>query len=109
MMAVVRWRTARIAVTFVVALAWGLVNIAHADIFNVPSARLGEVAATLGVQAGVTITVTEPDVADQVSPGVSGNLSLHDALDRALRGTSAEALFFDSTTIRIVRKRAQPP
>src|ERR1700737_4382659 len=95
MMVRVRWRAAAIAVAF----ALGLVSIAHADNFNISPGRLGEVAAALGVQAGVTITVTEPEVADQYSPGVSGDLSLHDALDRALRGTDAEALFFDRTTI----------
>src|SRR5579862_1414011 len=101
----VRWQAAVIAVT----LALGLAGIAHADNFNIPPGRLGEVAAALGVQAGVTITVTEPDVADQYSPGVSGDLSLRDALDRALLGTGAEALFYDPTIIRIARKRAPPP
>jgi iron complex outermembrane receptor protein len=100
----VRWWAAVIALT----LALGLAGIAHADNFNISPGRLGEVAAAVGVQAGVTITVTEPDVAEQHSPGVSGDLSLHDALDQALRGTNAEALFYDSTTIRIVRKRAPP-
>ena len=54
--------------------------------------------------AGITITVTDPDVADQASPGVSGDLSLPDALNHALRGTGAQALFYDSTTVRIVRQ-----
>src|ERR1700730_1307365 len=103
MMVSVRWCAAAIAV------ALGFVSIAHADNFNISPGRLGEVAAALGVQAGVTITVTEPDVADQYSPGVSGDLSLQDALDLAWRGTGPEALFYDLTTIRIVRKRAPPP
>jgi len=93
----------------VLAVALGLAGIADADNFNISPGRLGEVAAALGVQAGVTITVTEPDVADEHSPGVSGDLSLHDALDRALRGTGAYALFYDRTTIRIIRNRAPPP
>jgi len=72
--------------------------------------RVGEVAAALGVQAGVTITVTEPDVAAERSPGVSGDFSLAVALERALRGTDAEAVFYDATTVRIVRKsRAASP
>jgi iron complex outermembrane recepter protein len=95
-----RWRSAGIAVVG----ALGLVRIASAGDFNIPAGRLGEVAAALGLQAGATITVTEPDVADQHSPGVSGSLSLHDALDRALRGIDAEALFYDGMTVRIVRK-----
>jgi iron complex outermembrane receptor protein len=104
MMVGVRW-----AAAFAVAFALGLAGIAHAENFNIPPGRLGEVAAALGVQAGVTITVTEPDVADQYSPGVSGDLSLQDALARALRGTGAEPLFYDRTTIRIVMKRPPPP
>src|SRR5579862_3454238 len=103
MMGAVRWRAAAIAV------ALGLTRIAHADNFNISPGRLGDVAAALGVQAGVTITVTEPDVADQYSPGVSGDLSLQEALDHALRGTGTEALVYDRTTIRIVRKRTSPP
>jgi outer membrane receptor protein involved in Fe transport len=99
----------RPAAVIAVAFALGLAGIAHAANFNISPGRLGEVAASLGVQAGVTITVTEPDVADQYSPGVRGDLSLQDALDQALRGTGAEALFYDRTTIRIVRKRAPPP
>ena len=88
------------------AVALGLAGTAHADNFNISPGRLGEVAAVLGLQAGVTITVTEPDVAGRYSPGVTGDLSLRDALDRALRGTGAEALFYDRATIRIVGKRA---
>jgi len=100
-MVIVRWPAAAIAVA-----ALGLTGTARADSFNISPGRLGDVAAALGLQAGVTITVTEPDVADEYSPGVKGDLSLNDALDRALRGTRAEALFYDLTTIRIVRKRA---
>src|ERR1022692_249926 len=107
MMVGVNRRAAAIAIA--IAFAVGPAAFAHADNFNISPGRLGEVAAALGVQAGVTITVTESEVADQNSPGVSGDLSLHDALDRALRGTGAEALFYDRTTIRIVKKRAPPP
>src|SRR5262245_5023192 len=99
----VRWRAAAIAV------AAGLSGIAHADNFNVAPGRLGEVAAALGLPAGVTIAVTEPDVANQYSPGVSGDLSLHDALGRVLYGTGAEAVFYDGTTIRIVRNHVPRP
>jgi len=90
-------------------VALGLAGIAHADPFNISPGRLGEVAAALGVQVGVTITVTEPDVANQYSPGVNGDLSLRDAFDRALRGTGAEAVFYDAMTIRIIRSRTPSP
>ena len=97
------------AVAVAIAFGVGLVSIAHAETFSVPAGSLGEVAVALGVQAGVTITVTEPDVAAQHSPGVSGNLPLRAALALALRGTDAEAVFYDTATIRIVRRRAPPP
>src|SRR3984957_2047942 len=104
MMEGIRRRAAAIAV----ALTLGLVGIAHADDFNISPGRLGEVVAALGLQAGVTITVTEPDVADQRAAGVSGSLSFKEALDRVLRGTDAEAIFYDRSIIRIVRKRPVP-
>jgi iron complex outermembrane receptor protein len=104
MMEGIRRRAAAIAV----ALTLGA-GIAHADDFNISPGRLGEVAAALGLQAGVTVTVTEPDVADQHSAGVSGKLSLQDALNRVLQGTNAEAVFYDRSIIRIVRKHPAPP
>ncbi|MDH4744506.1 TonB-dependent receptor [Sphingomonas sp. CBMAI 2297] len=81
------------------------VGIAHAQRFDVPPGRLGAVAAALGEQGGATIAVTDPDLAARRSPGVRGNVSLRAALDRALRGTGAEAIFYDRNTVRIVRKR----
>lgn len=92
-----------------VAVCSGLDGLAHAASFNVPSGPLGDVAASLGVQAGVTIAVTEPDVAVQHSPGVSGNLSLRAALSHILRGTGAEAVFYDRNTIRIIKRRTAAP
>ena len=83
------------------------VDIAHAQRFDVPPGRLGAVAAALGEQGGATIAVTDPDLAARRSPGVRGNFPLRAALDRALRGTGAEAIFYDRNTVRIVRKR--PP
>jgi outer membrane receptor protein involved in Fe transport len=103
------WGIRRSAAASAVLVAMGLTGIARADQFNISPGRLGEVAAVLGVQAGVTITVTETDVAAEHSPGVNGNLSLREALDRVLLGTGTEALFYDPTTIRIVRKHAAPP
>jgi len=85
-----------------------MAGAAQAESFNVPPGRLGDVAVALGTQAGVTITVTEPDLAAQPSPGVRGDLSLRAALNRVLRGTGAEARFYDRATIRLVRKRVAP-
>ena len=91
------------------AVTAGLAGIAHAENFDISPGRLGDVAAALGVQAGMTITVTEPDVANQHSAGVKGDLSLRDALQRVLRGTRAEAVFYDGTLVRIVRQRMPEP
>lgn len=91
-----------------VVLGLGGANAAHAEQFNIPAGRLGEVAATLGVQGGVTIAVTDPALAARRSPGVRGDLSVPAALKRALRGTGATAIFYDRTTIRIVARAVAP-
>ncbi|QNQ10859.1 TonB-dependent receptor [Sphingomonas alpina] len=85
-----------------------MADVAEAKRFNVPAGRLGEVAAALGEQGGITIAVTDPDLAARPSPGVRGDFSLRAALARALRGTGTEAIFYDSTTVRIMRRRASP-
>jgi iron complex outermembrane recepter protein len=105
MMERARWGAA----TLIVAFLAGLPNIARAEDFDVPAGRLGEVAAALGAQAGVTVTVTEPEVATRHSPGVVGNFTLRAALDRALQGTEAEAVFYDRATIRIVGQQRTGP
>lgn len=97
------------ATAAVVAGGLGNATQAHAENFNVPSGQLGDVAATLGAQAGITITVTDPEVAAQRSPGVQGNFSVRAALTHALRGTDAEALFYDRVTVRIVKRRTARP
>lgn len=101
----IRWAAA------LVAVAGGIANAdeAKAETFNVPAGRLGEVVAGLGSQAGITITVTDPDIAARWSPGVRGRYSVRAALERALRGTGAQAVFYDAVTVRIVKRRAAPP
>jgi outer membrane receptor protein involved in Fe transport len=73
--------------------------------FTIPPGPLGEVAATLGAQARITIAVTDADLAARRSPGVKGDLRVRGALARALRGTGAEAIFYDEATVRIVKAR----
>lgn len=100
----VKWAAA------LVAAAGGMAGAdeARAETFNVPAGRLGEVVARLGAQAGITVTVTDPDIAAGRSPGVRGHYSVRAALERALRGTDAQAVFYDAVTVRIVRRRAVP-
>lgn len=101
----VRW----VSVTAVAAVcSLGSPGEARAETFDVPAGRIGQVAATLGAQAGITITVTDPDIAARRSPGVRGKFSVRRALARALRETGTEAIFYDEATIRIVRQRAKP-
>jgi outer membrane receptor protein involved in Fe transport len=98
-------RGAAAALAIAAAFVWP--QSAQAKYFNVPPGSIGAVAAALAAQAGVTIIVADPTIAALRSPGVRGDLGLRAALARALRGTAAEALFYDPVTIRIVRR--QPP
>ena len=63
----------------------------------------------IGARARITITVRDADLARRRSPGVRGNFSLRQALDRALAGTGAEAEFYDGALVRIVRARTKAP
>jgi outer membrane receptor protein involved in Fe transport len=93
-------------VLVVIAGSMASADKAQAETFNVPAGRLGGVVASLGSQAGITITVTDPDIAARRSPGVRGRYPVRAALERALRGTGARAVFYDAVTVRIVRRRA---
>lgn len=84
------------------------IGTAHAQRFNVPPGRLGDVAAALGEQSGTTIAVTDPELATRRSLGVRGSFPLRTALNHALRSTGTEAIFYDRNTVRIVRKRKPP-
>ncbi|KRC82244.1 TonB-dependent receptor domain-containing protein [Sphingomonas sp. Root241] len=94
----------------IVAIAFGLgaTGAARAETFNIAPGPLGQVAAAIGAKAGITVAVTDPELAGRLSPGVRGNFSVRDALERALRGTDAEAVFYDKVTVRIIRARAKP-
>ncbi len=98
-----RWAAAAVALSGLAAT-----DPAYACSFDIPPGSLGEVAARLGAQAGITIAVTDPDIAARRSPGVRGDFPVRVALDRALRGTGAEAIFYDRTTVRLVRSRTVP-
>ncbi|SDD05691.1 Outer membrane receptor proteins, mostly Fe transport [Sphingomonas sp. YR710] len=100
----IRWTAAAASVAF----ALGAAAAAHAQGWNIKPGRLGDVAGALGAQAGITITITDPDLATRPSPGVRGDLPLRAALARVLHGIDAEAIFYDQATIRIVWRRRQP-
>jgi iron complex outermembrane receptor protein len=98
-----RWAAAAVLV------AAGAGHAASAAPFNVPPGSLGEVAASLGAQARITIAITDADLALHRSPGVKGDLPVRRALTRALRGTGADAIFYDEATVRIVKAHGPKP
>ncbi|TCM16604.1 outer membrane receptor protein involved in Fe transport [Novosphingobium sp. PhB165] len=75
---------------------------AQAQDFRIAPGRLGDVAASLGAQARITVAVPDPEVASRLSPGVKGKVSIRTAIDRILEGTGARAVFHDARTISIV-------
>ena len=97
----------RWAATTVALFCLAATDPAHARSFDIAPGPLGEVAARIGAQAGITIAITDPDIAARRSPGVRGEYPVRVALDRALRGTGAKAIFYDRATVRLVRSRAE--
>lgn len=87
-----------------IAIGLGAASSADAAPFDIAAGPLGSVAAAIGARAGITITVTEPELAARRSQGVHGNLPVRLAITQALRGTGAQAIFYDNVTVRIVRK-----
>lgn len=100
--------TKRAAAVVAIAFGLGAADAARAETFNIAPGPLGEVAAAIGAQAGITVAVTDPELARRLSPGVRGKFSARAALERALRGTGAEAVFYDKVTVRIIGARAKP-
>lgn len=97
------------AVATTIAAGLGVAPAAEAARFDIAAGPLGAVAAAIGARAGMTVTVTDPELAIRSSPGVAGDLSVRSALARALRGTDAKAIFYDDMMVRIVRKRTARP
>ncbi len=80
---------------------------ALAEAFNVPPGPLGTVVTAIGREAGATVILTDPVLANVRSPGVRAQMPLRDALARALRGTGAEALFVSGRVVQIRKRTAQ--
>ena len=73
--------------------------------FDVPAGRLGDAAAVLGRQAGISIGVRDPALAGRPVSAVRGTLSAEKALRRMLVGTNGRAVLLAPRTYLIV---AQP-
>lgn len=69
---------------------------------NVPMGTLREVAAALTAQTGITVTVANDSLADIVSPGVVGVLTLDQALQAAVEGTGVSFRITSATTASLV-------
>src|SRR5687768_13841736 len=75
--------------------------------FDLPAGRLGDALAALGRQSGVSIGVSDPELARQPVARVSGHLTIEQALRRLLRGREAGYLKIDAMTIRVFRRPAR--
>jgi hypothetical protein len=58
--------------------------------FNIPAGTLGEVLAAFERIAGVTITLSNESIRTLASPGVSGSLTVEQALGQILTGTGVK-------------------
>jgi iron complex outermembrane receptor protein len=97
-----RWAALAVGVAYNI----GTADAALAARFDVPAGSLAAVASAIGIQAGITVSLTDPSLATRRSPGVRGTMPVREALARALRGTGAEPVFYDVRTVRIIARRA---
>jgi catecholate siderophore receptor len=65
---------------------------------NIPGGPLGEVAAAMASATGASVTLTIDSIAPIYSPGVSGTLTLEQALRAALEGTNVVFRLTSATT-----------
>ena len=70
----------RWAATTVALFCLAATDPAHARSFDIAPGPLGEVAARIGAQAGITIAITDPDIAARRSPGLAGHRRESDIL-----------------------------
>lgn len=87
---------------------------AHAEQFDVPPGRFGDVAAAVGAQAHITVAIPDPKVAGRRSGGVRGTMSVRTALAHIVRGADADIVFYNSRMVGIVgrpppSRPARPP
>ncbi|MFT4509060.1 TonB-dependent siderophore receptor [Caballeronia sp. 15711] len=76
----------------------GVTGSASAQPLNLPSQSLSQTLSQLSVEANVNIIAPESLVAGKLAPAISGDLSVSDALTRALQGTSLQIRQRDSKT-----------
>ncbi len=69
--------------------------------FSIPAGPLDVVLAQFERATGIKAEAAVRDILNVQSPGVTGRMSVAQALDRLLAGTSVEAATVDATTIRL--------
>lgn len=74
---------------------------------DLPAGTLGNAVVALGRQAGISIGVSDPRLAGLRVQRVRGALTVRQALDRLVRGTSADFIAVNGDSWRIVR-RSEP-
>jgi catecholate siderophore receptor len=72
--------------------------------FAIPAGPLDVVLAQFQRATGIKAEVAVRDILNVQSPGVSGRMSVAQALDRLLTGTLVEATTVDATTIRLAMR-----
>lgn len=70
--------------------------------FDVPAGRLGAVLARFGTEAGLSVGLTDQELARRYTRGVDGTMSVEAALRDLLAGTGATYTMPDPATVRIV-------
>ncbi|MBX3560894.1 MAG: TonB-dependent receptor [Sphingomonas sp.] len=88
-----------------------LVSAASADAsarhrLDLPAGRLGDALVALGQQAGISVGVADPALANRRVERLRGRMTAAAALDRLTRGTGARAVAVDGRTWRVVRAPA---
>jgi len=61
--------------------------------FNIPAGTVGEALAALGKEAGITFSMAKDEIGSLVSPGVSGVVTVQEALSKILTNTGVSARF----------------
>lgn len=92
------------AVLSTLCLIAGAAEAAPRHRIELPKGRLGEALVALGRQAGVSLGISDPELAGQSVGPVTGYLTVEQALRRLLRGKQVGYAFIDPTTIRLFRK-----
>lgn len=100
-----RFRT-RIIAGLLLAASASAASATDRHRLDLPSGRLGDAIVALGRQAGITIGLSDPALANQRVGNVRGTLTVEQALRRMLRGTEATYVAIDPGSWRIARKAA---